>query len=166
MTQDPHQPDDLGQAPPPPPPSPYGAPAFPAGTPAPYAPPGAMVADGPLGKVRSTGVCVLLFIVTLGFYSWYWYYVTHDEMKRHTGRGVEPVVALLVGIFLSIVMAFLTPNDVGALYERKGWARPVSAVTGLWALLLGWFFFVGLIVWFVKTNGALNAYWRSQGATG
>ncbi len=41
---------------------------------------------------------------------------------------------------------------------------PVSGVTGLWALLLGWFFFVGLIVWFVKVNGALNAYWRSQGA--
>ena len=51
-----------------------------------------------------------------------------------------------------------------ALYERKGRARPVSAVTGLWYLLLGWFFFVGAIVWFVKTNGALNAYWRSQGA--
>ena len=40
----------------------------------------------------------------------------------------------------------------------------MSAVTGLWALLLGWFFFVGLIVWFVKTNGALNDYWRSVGA--
>jgi len=25
---------------------------------------------------------------------------------------------------------------------------------------------VGLIVWFVKTNGALNAYWRSLGAQG
>jgi hypothetical protein len=23
--------------------------------------------------------------------------------------------------------------------------------------------FVGLIVWFVKVNGALNAYWRSLG---
>lgn len=55
---------------------------------------------------------------------------------------------------------------MGRLHERQGRQAPVSAVTGLWALLLGWFFFVGLIVWFVKTNGALNAYWRSVGATG
>jgi hypothetical protein len=35
----------------------------------------------------------------------------------------------------------------------------------LWALLLGWFFFVGYIVWFVETNRALNEYWRSLGAS-
>jgi hypothetical protein len=59
----------------------------------------------------------------------------------------------------------VTSSEVGGLYERRGQARPVSAATGLWALLLGWFFFVGLIVWFVKTNGALNDYWRSLGAS-
>jgi hypothetical protein len=25
---------------------------------------------------------------------------------------------------------------------------------------------IGSIIWFVKTNGALNAYWRSVGAQG
>ncbi len=39
-----------------------------------------------------------------------------------------------------------------------------AVLLGLGALLLGWFLFVGLIVWFVKTNGALNSYWRSLGA--
>ncbi|GGF57328.1 hypothetical protein GCM10011519_34110 [Marmoricola endophyticus] len=154
---------------PPAPTSPYVSPPPPsyAGqVPATFPPPGAPVADGPIGTVRSTGVCILLTIVTLGFYTWYWYYVTHDEMKRHTGQGTEPAIALVLGILISIVMAFLTPNDVGAMYRRKGMREPVSAVTGLWALLLGWFFFVGAIVWFVKTNGALNAYWRSQGARG
>jgi hypothetical protein len=52
------------------------------------------------------------------------------------------------------------------LPARDGQARPVSAATGLWALLLGWCFFVGLIVWFVRTNGALIDYWRSLGAQG
>lgn len=118
----------------------------------------------PVGKVRDTGTCILLTVVTLGFYTWYWYYKTHDEMKRHSGTGLGGGVALVLAIFLSIVMPFVSSNEVGALYERRGQARPVSAVTGLWALLLGWFFFVGLIVWFVKTNGALNAYWRSLGA--
>jgi hypothetical protein len=118
-------------------------------------------AGGPVGKVRGTGTCILLTIVTLGFYTWYWYYKTHDEMKQHSGAGVGGGVALILAIFLGIVMPFLTSNEVGGLYERRGQTPPVSALTGLWALLLGWFFFVGLIVWFVKTNGALNAYWRS-----
>ena len=118
----------------------------------------------PLGKVRETGTCVLLTIVTLGFYTWYWFYKTHDEMKQHSGTGIGGGVALILAIFVGVVMPFLNSNEVGGLYERRGQARPVSAVTGLWVLLLGWFFLVGLIVWFVKTNGALNDYWRSLGA--
>jgi len=123
-----------------------------------------MATTPPLGKVRSTGGCILLTIVTLGFYTLYWYFTTHEEMKRHSGTGIGGGIALLLAIFVGIVMPFLNSNEVGGLYERRGQARPVSAVTGLWVLLLGWFFFIGLIVWFVKTNGALNAYWRSLGA--
>ena len=37
-------------------------------------------------------------------------------------------------------------------------------MTGLWFLLLGWLLLIGAIVWFVKTNNALNEYWRSVGA--
>ncbi len=85
-------------------------------------------------------------------------------MKEHTGEGLGGGIALLLAILVSIVMPFLNSHEVGRLYERRGKAAPVSAVTGLWALLLGWLLFVGLIVWFVKTNGALNAYWRSLGA--
>jgi hypothetical protein len=140
------------------PPPPLAAPAPP--VPA-YA---AVPAVGPVGTVRSTGTCFLLTIVTLGFYTWYWYYKSHDEMKRHTGTGIGGGIALILAIFVGIVMPFLSSNEVGQLYERRGEAKPVSAATGLWALLLGWFFFVGLIVWFVKTNGALNDYWRSVGA--
>jgi hypothetical protein len=122
--------------------------------------------SAPVGTIRSTGTCVLLTIVTLGFYTGYWYFKVHDEMKRHSGAGLGGGVALLLAIFVGIVMPFVSSSEVGGLYERRGQARPVSAATGLWALLLGWFFFVGVIVWFVKTNGALNDYWRSQGAQG
>jgi hypothetical protein len=120
--------------------------------------------QAPVGKIRNTGTCFLLMIVTLGIYGWVWYLKTHEEMKQHTGTGLGGGVALLLGIFVGIVMPFLTSNEVGHLYERRGHKAPVSALTGLWALLLGWFFFVGAFVWFVKTNGALNAYWRSLGA--
>lgn len=120
----------------------------------------------PVGKVRDTGTCFLLTIVTLGFYSLYWYYQTHEEMRQHTGTGIGGVLALVLAFFVGLVMPFLSSNEVGELYQRRGQQPPVSAVTGLWALLLGWFFFVGVIVWFVKTNGALNAYWRSLGTGG
>lgn len=160
---DPHEPApvaDQGQPAPPPPPA---APVMPAGSAMAYA--GAS-GTAPVGQVRSTGTCILLTIVTLGFYTWYWYYKTHDEMKQHSGTGLGGGVALILAIVVGIVMPFLTSNEVGDLYERRGQAKPVSAATGLWALLLGWFFFVGVIVWFVKTNAALNDYWRSVGAQG
>ena len=138
-------------------------------TPVPATVPGAAAAYGgaaPIGKIRSTGTCVLLSVVTLGIYTVYWYYKTHEEMKQHSGTGLGGPLALILAIFVGIAMPFLSSNEVGGLYERRGQAKPVSASTGLWFLLLSWFFFVGAIVWFVKTNGALNAYWRSLGAQG
>jgi hypothetical protein len=142
---------------------PEPAPAEPTATPAGM--PAAVPAGMPnVGKVRETGTCFLLMIVTLGIYGFVWYFKTHEEMKRHTGTGLGGGIALLLAIFVGIVMPFLNSNEVGQLYSRRGQKPPVTAVTGLWVLLLGWFFFVGLIVWFVKTNGALNAYWRSLGA--
>jgi hypothetical protein len=134
------------------------------GAPAAAAPYGYQAGAAPLGKIRSTGTCILLSIVTLGIYTWYWYYKTHDEMKQHSGQGIGGGIALLLAILVSIVMPFLSSSEVGKLYERRGQKAPVGAATGLWFLLLGWFFFVGAFVWFIKTNGALNAYWRSLGA--
>jgi Domain of unknown function (DUF4234) len=157
---------DLSQPPPPPygQPSPpaYGQPANPYG--APMATQAGAVAGAPIGQIRSTGTVILLSFVTLGIYGWVWYYKTHEEMKRHSGEGIGGGIALLLAILVGIVMPFLSSNEVGHLYERRGQKPPVTALTGLWALLLGWFFFVGIIVWIVKTNGALNDYWRSLGA--
>lgn len=129
------------------------------GLPAAYGQPGAV------GKVRSTGMCILLFIVTLGFYSWYWFYSTHDEMKRHTGQGIGGGIALLLTIFVGFVMPYINSHEVGDMYGRGGRPKPVSGATGLW-YFPGMLIIIGPIVWFVKTNGALNSYWRSLGASG
>jgi Domain of unknown function (DUF4234) len=142
---------------------PYPAPTF--GQPMPGVPAHAQYAQptGPIGTVRGTGVTILLFVVTFGIWSLVYYYQTHEEMKRHTGDGIGGVLALVLSFFVGIVSPYLLSHEVGALYERRGQHKPVGAVTGLWffpgALLL-----VGPIIWFVKTNGALNAYWRSVGA--
>lgn len=125
--------------------------------------PAAHYGPGPIGKVRGTGVAILLFFVTFGIYGLVWYFLVHDEMKQHKGTGIGGVVALLLAFFVGIVSPYLTSSEVGELYERRGQAKPVSGLTGLW-YFPGMFILVGPFVWFVKTNGALNAYWRSLGA--
>ena len=163
--------EPAGSAAPPPfeaaPPAPAAVPAMAGGAaPAPaagYAP----YAGNPaaLGKIRGTGACVLLTIVTLGFYSLYWYYKTSEEMKEHSGEGIGGPIALILALFVGFVMPFISSHEAGKLYERRGKPAPVSAMTGLWYILLGWLFLIGAIVWFVKTNGAINDYWREQGVT-
>ncbi|QCX28901.1 DUF4234 domain-containing protein [Nocardioides jishulii] len=134
---------------------------------APYAPPAgeqfAGPGTGPIGQVRGTGVAILLCIVTLGIYSIYWFYKVHQEMKTHSGAGIGGVLALLLAIVVGVVMPFITSHEIGALRERAGQDPKVSAVTGLW-YFPGAALLVLPIVWFVKTNEAINDYWRSQGA--
>ena len=160
------------------PPTEVFAPPTASGTPAPVGPPplnsppamqgyGQQPAGygtpGPIGKVRGTGMAILLFIVTFGIYGLVWYYSVHDEMKRHRGTGLGGGLALVLSIFVGFVMPYITSSEVGGLYQARGQHQPVSGVTGLW-YFPGYFLIVGPIVWFVKTNGALNDYWRSVGA--
>ena len=113
-----------------------------------------------IGKQRGTGVCILLTLVTIGLYPIYWVYKVHQEIKQHSGTGLGGPIALLLFVFVAVVTPFITASEVGGLYERRGLPQPVSAITGLWILLP----LVGAIVWFVKTNGALNRYWAEMGA--
>jgi hypothetical protein len=118
---------------------------------------------GPVGQVRSTGLQILLFIVTLGIWSFVYYYQTHDEMKKHSGEGIGGVLALVLSFFIGFVSPYLLSHEVGGLYERRGQQKPVSAVTGLW-FFPGMFILVGTFIWFIQTNKALNDYWRTVGA--
>jgi hypothetical protein len=115
------------------------------------------------GQVRTTGLQMLLFVVTFGVWGYVYFFQTHDEMKRHTGDGIGGVLALVLALVLWMASPFLLSHEVGRLYERRGRRKPVSALTGLW-FFPGIFVLVGPIVWFVLTNRALNAYWRGLGA--
>ena len=134
-------------------PAPYGV-----VPPAPYADPSAVS----LGKIRGTGMCIFLTVITFGIYALVWYFSTHEEMKRHSGQGIGGGLALVLALLVGIVMPYLNSSEVGGLYERAGMRKPVSGATGLW-YFPGMFILVGPLVWFIKTNGALNAYWRAQG---
>jgi hypothetical protein len=102
-----------------------------------------------------------LFIVTLGFYGWYWVYKTMEEMRQHTGEGLGGVLGLVIWILISPVMAFVIPSEVGKMYTRSGQAPPVSGWTGLWLFPFG-VFVIPAIVWFVKVQEALNRYWEAR----
>jgi len=115
---------------------------------------------GELGKQRSIGISILLFIVTLGIYGLVWTYKTFDETKRYSGNGVGGLIGLIIGIFIGIVNYFLLPNEVEGLYRLDNRESPVRAITGLWVLLP----LIGSIIWFVKVQSALNEFWQSHGA--
>jgi hypothetical protein len=120
-----------------------------------------VAASAPAGKERSIGVSILLYIVTLGFYGWYWVYKTQEETKQETGEGVGGVVGLVIWILIGAVSAFVIPSEVGRMFARAGKTRPVTGWTGLWLMPFG-IFIVPAIVWFVKVQGALNTYWADR----
>jgi hypothetical protein len=117
---------------------------------------------GPVGKVRGTGMVILLSVVTLGIYVLVYYYSTHEELKRHSGDGLGGPLALVLALFVGVVSPFLLSKEVGDVYERQGRQPPVTALTGLW-VIPGFLILIGPFVWLVKTNGALNDYWRGFG---
>ncbi|MBF4161701.1 DUF4234 domain-containing protein [Nocardioides sp. CBS4Y-1] len=114
--------------------------------------------------MRGTGVSILLAVVTFGIYQYVYFFQVHEEMKVHTGQGIGGGLALLLTFLVGICMPYLTAHEIGEMYKRRGEQPPVSAITGLW-YFPGIFILVGPLVWFVKTNGALNRYWESQGVT-
>lgn len=156
-----YRPEPAHMAPSAPPAPPAGG--FPAHVAAPHPPVAASGSFGSIGKIRGTGLCMLLTVVTFGIYPIVWYYQVHEEMKRHSGHGLGGGLSLVLAIFVGFVMPYVTASEVGALYEGRGLRKPVSGLTGLW-YFPGCFLLIGAFIWFIKTNGALNNYWRSLGA--
>jgi len=120
---------------------------------------------GPLGQPRGVGFGILMFIITFGFYGWYWAFKTHEEIKLHTGEGLGGVLGLVVWIVAGFVSAFVIPSEIGKMYKKDGREPPVTGWTGLW-LVPGAILVIPAIVWFVKVQGALNRYWESKAPAG
>jgi hypothetical protein len=115
-------------------------------------------ATGPLGRPRSPFTAILLLVVTFGIYGLYWIYISFAELRAHRGEGVSGGVGLLLA--LVPVAIFLLPSYVGRMYADDGKQQPVSAITGLWALIP----LLGSLIWLVKVQTALNQYWETKGA--
>jgi len=110
--------------------------------------------------VRNPWIVIILSIITIGIYALYWQFATFKEMKDYSGRGIGGGLGLLFAILLGVVNIFLMPSEVGNLYAADGKEKPVTGLTGFWALIP----IVGGIIWVVKTQGRLNDYWVAHGA--
>ena len=113
--------------------------------------------DGPF---YSTGLVILLTIITCGIWGLFWTYRTSEDLKKYNGDGVGGVLGLVIYILLSVVLMFTIPNEIEKMYQRDGRQSPVSTLLGLWFLLP----IIGNIVWYVQVQKALNEFWVSKGA--
>src|SRR3954447_6235383 len=102
----------------------YGQPV-PAGyaptAPAPYGRP-----VGPTGRIRSTWAVIGLSIITFGIYSLYYYFVTHEEMKQHSGEGVGGALGLVLALSpFGLVPPSLLPSRSAT--STRGRAAPARS---------------------------------------
>ena len=84
--------------------------------------------DGPLGQPRGIGFGILMYIITLSFYSLYWAFKTQEEMKQHTGEGIGGVFGLVIQILISAGQPL--PDPVRDRKDVPG-GRPGAAGYGL-----------------------------------
>lgn len=116
------------------------------------------------GKVRSPGVVMALWFLTLGFYGIAWFWMVLDEIRPWRGnqgwQGVYVLMMLvpLVNVFVAIALPFVIAGYVGDLYRREGLMAPVSGAYGLLLFipLVGLFIYLGLV------QSALNGYWHTK----
>jgi hypothetical protein len=118
-------------------------------------------ASGVVGRPTSPGTQILLTIVTLGIWAVVWTYRQYEDLKNYNGEGMGGGMAVVISLFLGFLIPFMLANEVAKLYQRDGLEPPVSAITGLWALLLP---VVGGLIWYVRVQRAINDFWVSKGA--
>jgi hypothetical protein len=112
------------------------------------------------GPFYSTGLVILLTIVTCGIWGAVWSYRTGEDLKQYNNDGFGGVLNLIIFILLSPILMFTIPMEIEKMYQRDGRESPVSPLLGLWLLLP----LIGNIIWYVKVQAALNDFWLSKGA--
>ena len=90
------------------------------------------------GTPRSTALCILWAILTLGIYTLFWTYWTFDELQRYRGRGFGGVLGLVIyvacvaiGAIAIAVVGILVWSEINQLYEEDG--RPSLHLDDTWA---------------------------------
>jgi uncharacterized protein DUF4234 len=112
------------------------------------------------GAFYSTGLVILLTIVTCGIWGAVWTYRTNEDLKQYNGDGIGGALGIVIYLLLSVVLMFTIPSEIEKMYQRDGRESPVSTLWGLWFLLP----LIGNIIWYVQVQKALNEFWLSKGS--
>ena len=148
--------------------------------------------DAPLSapQERSLGLCILLYFVTFGIYSLFWWYAIHSENASR--RNVDPSPGMAVGMmfvpFFNLYWVFhiyLSMSDRLNLIARDqlgDQTPPVSkglALAGIICIMAGYpllFLFIGVLVipvgivliliWWVGVQGTANRIAQAARAQG
>ena len=110
-----------------------------------------------VGRHRNPWAIILWMILTLGIYGLYWIYISFAEVHARRGKGVSGLVGLLLALIP--VSIFLLPSYIGDMYAENGKVKPLTGLTGLWALVP----LVGSVVWLFKVQNRLNEFWETVG---
>jgi hypothetical protein len=116
---------------------------------------------GQVGTPCAPGKVILLTIVTLGIYGIIWLYRQQEEMKRYNGNGIGGVLAVVIALVFGIASPFILANEVQQLYEREGQQAPIKTTYAFWTFLP----IIGMIIFYLKVQEALNDFWVARGAT-
>lgn len=113
-----------------------------------------------IGRHRNPLVVLLLMLVTLGIYGLYWIFISFSEVRARRGKGTSGIVGMLLALIP--VSIFLLPSHIGDMYAEEGKTKPITGMTGLWALIP----LLGSIIWLFKVQGRLNEFWAMASAEG
>jgi hypothetical protein len=116
---------------------------------------------GPIGKRRSSGLVIVLTIITFGIWTIVWSYQNGEELKQYARTGIGGVGYLLITLLVSPVTMFLMANEVEQIYRRQGKEPPITTLWGLWFLLP----LIGNLIWYLRIQRAINDEWTANGAT-
>jgi Domain of unknown function (DUF4234) len=112
------------------------------------------------GVYYSTGLTILLMIVTIGIWGFLWTYRTNEDLKRYNGDGLGGVLGIVIYLLIAVVLMFTIPNEIEKMYQRDGRQSPISTAWGLWFLLP----VIGNLIWYIKVQRVLNEFWASKGS--
>ncbi|MGI9623240.1 MAG: DUF4234 domain-containing protein [Acidimicrobiales bacterium] len=119
------------------------------------------VRQGPIGKPRSTGLTILVSIVTFGIWTLVWSYWNGEELKGYRNDGLGGIVFLIFTFFFFPITMFVMANEVEQMYKEEGEDPLITTLWGLWFLLP----VIGQIIWYVRIQRAINEFWQARGGT-
>jgi hypothetical protein len=115
-----------------------------------------------VGKTRNPWGVWLLSLVTLGIYTFYWYYMVNAELRDYSPQiEVEPVVSLLAVIFGAFTLYIATIVSIvrtgGRIAQGQQIAGSMMRCSGLVGFLLALIGF-GIVYYQSQINKVWDAY--------